>query len=87
MFDRWGVAVVSWPKLGGSGWFAWLLLFFHRLFEAEAFAIHLEDVAMVGESIQQGMRSCVRPGRFDPPFSNEGALKDRLLVISRLRRS
>ena len=30
-----------------------LLLFFHRLFEAEAFAIHLEDMAMVGESIQQ----------------------------------
>ena len=45
----------SWVGLswGGSGWFAWLLLFFHRLFEAEAFAIHLEDVAMVGESIQQ----------------------------------
>jgi len=36
--------------------FAGLLLFFHRLFEAEAFAIHLEDVAMVSESIQQGRR-------------------------------
>ena len=54
MNDRRGVAVVVWPKLGScSGLFARLLLFFHRLFEAEAFAIHLEDVAMVGESIQQ----------------------------------
>lgn len=55
MFDRRGVAVVGWPKLGScSGLFARLPLFFHRLFEAEAFAIHLEDMAMVGESIQQG---------------------------------
>lgn len=48
---------MSWPKLGSrSGLFARLLLLFHRLFEAKAFAIHLEDVAMVRESIQQGCR-------------------------------
>ncbi|MFT5324336.1 MAG: hypothetical protein ACI8P0_002197 [Planctomycetaceae bacterium] len=53
----WEIVVVSWPKLGSlSGFCARLLLFFHRLFEAEAFTIHLEDVAMVGESIQQGRR-------------------------------
>lgn len=54
MIDRRGVAVVSRSKLGSrSGCCARLLLFFHRLFEAEAFTIHLEDVAMVSESIQQ----------------------------------
>ena len=49
-----GIVVVSWPKLGSrSGCCARLLLLFHRLFEAEAFAIHFEDVAMVSESVQQ----------------------------------
>lgn len=31
-----------------------LLFLFHRLFEAEAFAVHFKDLAMVRESIQQG---------------------------------
>ena len=55
MFDHAGVVIVSRSKLGSrSGLFAGLLLLFHRLFEAEAFTIHLEDVAMVSASIQQG---------------------------------
>jgi len=54
VFDHAGVVIVSRSKLGSrSGFCARLLLFFHRLFEAEAFAIHLEDVAMMSESIQQ----------------------------------
>ncbi len=35
---------------------AGLLLLFHRLFEAEAFAVHFKDLRMVSESIQQSGR-------------------------------
>ena len=48
-----GDVVVSVPKCGsGSGLFARLLLLFHRLSEAIAFTIHLEDVAMVSQTVQ-----------------------------------
>gem|GEM_PF-3275534 len=39
-----------------SGLFARLLLFFHRLAEAKAFTIHLEDFTMMRQAIQQGRR-------------------------------
>jgi hypothetical protein len=50
--DHWGVVVVGWPKfcVAGLAVVGWPVLFY-RLFEAVAFAIHLEDVAMVGKSI------------------------------------
>ena len=39
-----------------SGLFARLLLFLHRLTEAKAFTIHLEDFTMMRQAIQQGRR-------------------------------
>lgn len=36
--------------------FAGLLLLFHRLFEAEAFAVHLEDLRMMSQAVQQSGR-------------------------------
>ena len=36
--------------------FAGHLLLFHRLFEAEAFAVHLEDFGMVSQAVKQSGR-------------------------------
>ncbi len=36
--------------------FVGLLVLFHRLFEAEAFAVHFKDLGMVSQAVQQGGR-------------------------------